>query len=255
MNIGEIIHALRVAAGETLDVHERQPGRFQVILPILHEDGDMVDIYLVQSPVNSAQVRICDFGMAVMRLSYTYEVNSRTRERIFNSILINNGVRDDSGNLYMDSPVNVLYQNILQFAGCVQKICNMRFWGRETVRSMFYEDLKKYALDGLGRFAPKPDVAPLIDYPPITVDWALTYNNRNLFLFGVKGNEKAKSTAISLLELKKADVKFTSLVVHDDIDALGRKERTYLLKNADKQYPDMEHFTQNAVPDIERMAA
>ena len=60
----------RIAAG--FDVYARREGGFQLIIPICHEDGDMVDIYLQESPRGDAYIRICDFGMALMRLSYTY---------------------------------------------------------------------------------------------------------------------------------------------------------------------------------------
>ena len=256
MDSQAIIGILQDRAGASLDLYERRPQEFQLIHPITHEDGDMVDIYLVQSPTDNAKIRICDFGLTLMRLSYThYETNTDTRKRIFNSILINNGVRDDSGNLYMDSSVEDLYPNVLKFAGCVQKICNMRFWKKEIVRSSFYEDLKTHILQDLARFDPTPDIAPLPDYPPITVDWSLTHNNRKLYLFGVNSNDKAKSAAISLLELQKARMKFISMIVHEDIETLGRKERIYLTRNADKQYPDMSGFMEKAAEDINRIAS
>ena len=55
----------------------------------------MVDIYLQDSPMGERYIRISDFGMALMRLSYTYDVNTDARRRIFESILINNGVFND----------------------------------------------------------------------------------------------------------------------------------------------------------------
>ena len=67
-------------------------------MPILYEDGDMVDIYLQDSPQGENYIRICDYGMAVMRLSYTYEIKHGSRQRIFDSILINNGVQNEAGN-------------------------------------------------------------------------------------------------------------------------------------------------------------
>ena len=68
----------------------------------------MVDIYLQDSPKGENYIRICDFGMAVMRLSYTYEITTDSRQRIFDSILINNGVQNDRGNLYLDTTIEML---------------------------------------------------------------------------------------------------------------------------------------------------
>lgn len=253
MDISQITSRLRKEAGAGVSVYERRPGEFHVILPIFHEDGDRVDIYIRETPHGG--VRIYDCGMTLMRLSYTFEIGSETRQRTFNNILANNGVKNDGGNLYLDSPVNTLYQSMLQFAGCVQKVCNMRYWSRQTVRSAFYEDLKDCTVVGLKKYTPVADVSPLPDYELIVVDWALKYNKKDIFLFGVKGNDKAKNAAISLLEFKQAKLNFLSIIVHDDMDALGRKESGYLRRHADKQYGNLDEFREDAAADIERIAA
>ena len=253
LDIDRIRALLNGTAAQGYDFYERRTGAFQLIIPILHEDGDMVDIYLQDSPLGEDHVRICDFGMTLMRLSYTYDIATDARRRIFDSILINNGVGNDDGNLYLDAAVNRLNEGILQFAGCAQKVCNMRYWSRETVRSEFYENLGKYVTGELGEFDPVPDLSPLVDYP-ISVDWSLAHRNRQFYLFGVRGNEKAKNVAIALLEFEKAQLPFISLVVHEDIEELGRKERTYLTRNADTQYPQLDDFRERSVSDIYRLA-
>lgn len=255
MNINNILTLLRGRAKTGFDVYERRPGKYQLIVPMLHEDGDMVDIYIQDSPNMEGNIQICDYGMTLMRLSCVYEVNSETRHKIFDSILINNGVENNNGNLCLDSPINLLYESILQFAGCVQKVCNMRYWGREIIRSTFYEDLREYTTNSLSQFEPVPDQSPLDNYKIISVDWSLTYNNRNLYLFGVGSNDKAKSTAISLLEFQKRKLPFISLIVHEEMEALGKKEKLYLTKNADTQYPSLDDFCEKAPSDITRLAA
>ena len=255
MHLEQIKEMLHGAAGAQLDVYERRPGQFQVIIPILHEDGDMVDIYMHESPAGKNMVRVCDFGMTLMRLSYTYEISSESRQRIFDGILINSGVNNDNGNLYIDSSADTLYECILQFAGCVQKVCNMRYWSKENVRSTFYDALEEYTLGNLQQFNPRPHVSPLPDYQIISVDWVLTHNRRDIFLFGVKGNEKAKSVAISLLEFQKKDLNFISIVAHEDMENLGKKEKLYITKNADNQYPNFSDFQEKIISDVERMVA
>ena len=213
MNISEIRASLRHAMSGELYFHERRPGIHQLMIPIMHEDGDMVDVYIQNSPKGEGYVRVCDFGMTLMRLSYTFEISTATRERILDSVLINNGVEQREGNLYLDAPVNLLYQSILQFAGCVQKVCNMRYWKRETVRSAFYDDLGDYVTTQMKRFSPVQDHAPLELYAIFSVDWFLEHKSRNLYVFGIMGDDKAKNVAISLLEFQKAQLPFISLVV------------------------------------------
>ena len=67
------------------------------------------------------------FGMTLMRLSYSFDVSTPTRQRKFESIIVNNGVGNDDGNLYLDTPLDKLYESVLQFAGFAQKVCNMRY--------------------------------------------------------------------------------------------------------------------------------
>lgn len=254
MNIKKAVAALNQQMAGGVDVYERRPGRHQLLVPILHEDGDMVDIYLQSSPCGDSYIRICDFGMTLMRLSYTFDEASPARRRILDSILINNDIRNDAGDLYLDTPANSLYRSVLQFAGCVQKVCNMRYWAREVHRSTFYDDLGEYVTAELKPFSPIADLSPLPDYP-IGVDWCLTHNERVFYLFGVRGNDKAKNWAISLLEFQKAKLLFISLIVHEDMDDLGRREMLYLTRNADLQYPVLNDFRQKAVADVERIAA
>ncbi|MDE0230201.1 MAG: DUF1828 domain-containing protein [Spirochaetaceae bacterium] len=132
MDINRIRTSLSGRMAEGFDIYRRREDGYQLVVPICHEDGDMVDVYLQDSPRGEAYIRICDFGMALMRLSYSYDLDTETRRRIFDDILINNRVENDGGNLWLDVPVRRLYEGVMQFAGCVQKVCNMRYWARET---------------------------------------------------------------------------------------------------------------------------
>ena len=254
MNISRVRESLHRRITTDFGIYERRPGDYQLIVPIQHEDGDMVDVYLQDSPKGDEYVRICDFGMAVMRLSYTFDITTPARQQIFDSILINNNISSDDGNLYLDAPIGLLYESILQFTGCVQKVCNMRYWNRENPRIAFYDDLEEYVTTELRQFSPTPDYVPISDYPIISVDWSLKYNSRELYVFGVRGNSKAKSVAISLLEFQKARLSFISLVVHEDMEELGKKESLYLTRNADTQYPVLDDFKERSVQDIYRFA-
>jgi len=254
MDINHIRALLETIPATGFDLYERETGDYQLVVPIHHEDNDMLDVYLEESPFGDAYIRICDFGLTLMRLSYTFDIGTQTRKSILESILVNNRVSSEAGNLYIDVPLRELYQGILQFTGCIQKICNMRYWGRETSRSAFYSDLKNYVATDLTQFSPEANLAPLSDYPVISVDWSLTHNSRNLYLYGVGGDDKAKTVAIYLLEFKKAQLPFISFVVHEDMEELGRREKAYLTRNADKQYPDLESFRGDAVDDIRRLA-
>ncbi len=134
MNTEKILKLLNKTRS-SFHVYERRPGKYQLTAPILHEDGDMVDIYFQESPKGANYVRICDFGMALQRLSYNYEINTSSKQKVFNSILLNNGIQEDDGNLYLDTPIDKIYEGVLQFAGCVQKVCSMDYWSKEQTKT------------------------------------------------------------------------------------------------------------------------
>ena len=48
MDIKTILSSLNKTR-KSFNIYERRPGKHQLIVPILHEDGDMVDIYLQKS--------------------------------------------------------------------------------------------------------------------------------------------------------------------------------------------------------------
>ena len=124
----------------------------------------------------------------------------------------------------------------------------------ESVRSLFYEDLKEHVETRLADSPRMDRPVPSGRLSPSGVDWSLTCNNRDLFLFGVRGGDKAKNVAISLLEFQKARLPFISLVVHEDMQDLGRRELSHLTRNADKQYPELGAFREYATQDIPRLA-
>ncbi|MGD9730731.1 MAG: DUF1828 domain-containing protein [Desulfamplus sp.] len=237
-----------------IDFYQRRKEIAQIIIPVFHEDGDMVDIFIMNSP-DKDNVRILDCGMTLMKLSYTYEINSVSKEKILNTILNQNGVSNEEGSLYIDIPYNMLYQGIMQFIGCQQKILTMRLWQREIIKSLFFEKLDYFIESELKYFSPKKSVIPLKDYPIIDVDYSFQFSKKPFYLFGVNNKDKAKNSAIALLEFQKAKLPFISMIVHENIEELPKREQIYLTQNADKQFPTLELFEQTAVATFERMAA
>lgn len=253
MDINRVTESLERPLSTGFALYERRPGSHQLILPIYHEDGDMVEVYLADSPKGEDFVRICDFGLTLMRLSYTYEISTSTRRQLFDSILINNGVDQDEGSLYLDAPIARLYEGVLQFAGCAQKVCNLRYWTRESTRTAFYEDLEECITTDLSDYSPAAKEYPIPGFP-IGVDWSLTFGSTSFYLFGVHSDDKAKNVALALLEYRKESLTFISLIVHEEMQALGTREQIYLTRNADKQYPALADFRSTSVSDIFRLS-
>jgi hypothetical protein len=77
------LEILREQFNSHVALREKRPGVLQVIAPLFHEDGDMMDIFL-DMPKNgneAAKIRVTDHGLTLMRLSYTFDIDTPNKEK------------------------------------------------------------------------------------------------------------------------------------------------------------------------------
>ena len=235
---------------------ERRPDVVQVLAPLFHEDGDMVDIFIDESRNGSNKVRISDHGMTLMRLTYSYDLDTENKQRIFNRILAENRIQEQDGRLYIEAEPERLYPAILQFAQTVAKISSMQYFKREVIQSLFYEQLAEFIEDRLGEYNPRAHVLPIPDHDEYEVDYQFDAGPRPLYLFGVKDSDKARLTTISCLEFQKRRLPFKSVMVHQDFEGgITRKDRTRITSAADKQFTSLDNFRENGMQFFERERA
>lgn len=240
-------------------LREKRPGVLQLVAPLFHEDGDMIDLFL-DLPSETAvephnKIRITDHGLTLMRLSYSFDIDTPNKEKIFHRILSENGISENDGELLLEVPATALYPGLLQFSQAVSKICNMRYFKREVLASLFEEMLTSFIQTELARFKPRPRILPMPDRDDLEVDWELTPNHLPLYLFAIRDASHARLATISCLEFQRNHLKFKSISVHEDIDKLSRKDRNRLTNACDKQFTSLDEFRQNAIPYLEREAA
>jgi hypothetical protein len=235
---------------------ERRPGVTQVLAPLFHEDGDMVDIFIDEPRNGSNRVRISDHGMTLMRLTYNYDLDTENKLRIFNRILAENRIAEQDGRLYIEAEPERLYPAILQFAQTVAKVSSMQFFKREVIQSLFYEQLAEFIEERLGQFNPRARVLPIPDHDEYEVDYQFDAGPRPLYLFGVKDNDKARLATISCLEFQRRRLSFKTVMVHQDFEGgLTKKDRTRITSAADKQFPSLDDFRENGALFLERERA
>lgn len=254
----DIVQILRGQFNNHVQVREKRPGVMQLIAPLFHEDGDMIDVF-VDVPKNGSaampQLRVSDHGLTLMRLSYTFEIDTPNKDRIFRRILVENGINEENGELFIHAAPESLYTALLQFSQAVGKICNMRYFKREVLASLFEEMLSDYIQAELARFKPAQAVLPIPERDDLEVDWEFHPDGAPLYLFAIKDSNRARLATISCLEFQRHKLKFKSIAVHDDMDKLGRKDRNRLTNACDKQFTSLDEFRQNVVPYLEREAA
>jgi hypothetical protein len=218
----------------------------QVLAPLFHEDGDMVDIFIdLPKPPNDS-IRISDHGMTLMRLSYSYDVDTPTKRRILDRILSENGITEERGRLYVETNPEHIYPTLLQFAQTAAKVSSMQAFKREVVQSLFYETLGDFVKSCLSRFHPVEGYIPIPDRDDLEVDWKLSLP-RQVFMFGVKDNAKARLAALSCLQFQMTGIPFRSVIVHEDFEnGLSKKDQSRITNAADKQFTSLSDFQANA---------
>jgi len=224
-----------------IELREKRPGIMQLLVPLFHEDGDMVDIFLEQGQ-ETGLIRICDHAMTLMRLSYSFEIDTPNKERIFRQIVTENGIVEDNGNLFIETRSESLYPAVMQFAQAVAKIANLEVLRREIVRSLFYESLGEFIHDSLARYPRQQEVYPIPDRDELEVDYEFPMDSRPIYLFGVKDEDKARLVTISCLEFEKARLSFRSMAVHESFEDLHRKDRQRIVSAVDKHFPTLDDF-------------
>lgn len=256
MNITKdiLFERLREQFHRRIDVAEKRAGIYQLLIPVYHEDGDMIELYVDSTKSDNGTIRLCDYGMGVMRLSYSYDIDTENKEKIFHKILSENGLQEENGNIYLDTPVDMLYPAVMQISQGIAKVCSMRYFRREVIESLFYEMLDEYIMEKLVKYKPTKSVFPIEERDDLEVDYEFRPNGKPLYLFGVKDTAKARIATISCLEFQRANLTFESMVVHEDSEKLPRKDRKRLTSACDKQFTSLDDFKQNAVQFFERAA-
>jgi len=240
----DMLESLKVEFDSRVSFREKRPGIVQVVAPLFHEDGDMVDIFLdVAKTREQGHVRISDYGMTLMRLSYSYEIDTPTKRKVLEKILSENGVTDDNGLLYLEAPRDNVYPSLMQFAQTVAKVSSMQAFKREVIQSMFYETLNDFVASQLAVYRPQPQYVPIQNREELDVDWRFPIEGRDIFLYGVKDTAKARLAALSCLEFQKARVPFRSVIIHQDFETdLSKKDKRRLTNIADKQFATLSDF-------------
>lgn len=253
--IMDYLDLLRSQFNDRVRLKEKRPRVLQLEAPLYHEDGDMMEIFLELPKNGTGMVRVCDFGMTLMRLSYGYEVDTPNKERIFHRILSENQVLEENGNLYIETVPDSLYPAIMQLVQVISKVSNMQLYRREVVASLFYEMLQEFVEDTLGKYSPSPQVFPIPERDDLEVDWHFDVKPHPIYLFGVRDAAKARLVTISCLEFQRALLPFTSAVVHEDIEGLPRKDRNRITSAGDKQFISLDDFKDTALGYFQRAAA
>ncbi|MBI4723271.1 MAG: DUF1828 domain-containing protein [Candidatus Stahlbacteria bacterium] len=250
MNIKTILENLKEEFNDRISFKEKRKNIYQLIIPIYYEDGDMMDIYI--QLLENGRIKVCDFGKTLMHLSYSFDIDTDNKEKIFNQILSQNHIENNDGNLYIDTNSNNLYSSVMQLSQVMAKISNMRLYKREVIKSLFFELFAEFVTTKLQKYEPIPDYYPIDRHEEYKVDFRFNHCPRPIFLFGVPDSAHARLTTISCLKFQTEKIAFRSVAVLESLDSLSRKDQARLMSASDKEFSSLDDFQENAPNYLER---
>lgn len=240
-----------------IQFREKRSGVFKVLVPFFYEDGDMYDIFIEECPRNNSLLRISDYGLTLMKLSYNFEIDTPKKREVLDSTIQQNRCSIDNGMIYLDITAKQFSMGIYQFAQVISKVNAMDMLSYDTVQSVFYDYLNQYVVDHLKKYNYTKDYTPTKD-PQLIVDYKIPSSSQNtkpLFIFGVNENTKASKVVISCLSFQQQKIPFRSLIIHENFDGLSSFYRNQITNAADKQFVSLDDFENGGIDYIDRELA
>ena len=170
MNLINIQERLQKEFGAQISLEEIAPNTMRIYAPFFHEDGDMISMYLEILKDNSLCLR--DFGNTLMRVSYTFELDSQNKVNVLNNIVKANYGNLEDGELLIHTTLERLSQDIFQFSQLAAKVSSIDLLRRETVKSLFFERLDGFISDRFKNYSYSPNFQPAADLQ-LLVDYCI----------------------------------------------------------------------------------
>lgn len=226
----------------SIDFREKRPGIFKVILPYFYEDGDMYDVFIEE---HGSKIRISDYGLTIMKLSYNFEFDTPRKAEILQNIVTQNRCFIERGCIYLDVTPTQFNCGIYQFVQTISKVSTMEIISRESIKSYFYDYLNTFVMERFKKYNITANTAPMNN--ELIVDYVIpTSNQKPIYLFGVNDDTKASKVVIACLHFINNKIPYQSLVIHEDSSNLSKFNQKQLMNTADKQYASLEDFKKNA---------
>ena len=191
-------------------------------IPFYHEDGDMYEIFVKQS--DNGIVTLYDNGLTLMRLSYTFALDTDNKIDIFNRLLQKNGITNTNGILSIQTNEQNFVDDLNQFCIAIAKVTSMDILSKEVVSSLFYEYVDDYLMSTVMKSYPvernfKPNNA---EFFPRSYKISAA---KSIILFPIKDNLSASRAALGWLNLKNQDNSFRGLSVCDNLDTISQNDK------------------------------
>lgn len=231
-SIPSIEKRLCMSLGEAIKLHPVKEGLWSIATPFAFPDGDNYSLFLQEG--TRGGWKLTDLAHTWMALSYDNDVTKfrqGNRAELMQQILQDSGVEDRDGELVVDVTTEDIGRGLLRLIQTVTRIHDLNFLNRERVEGTFTEDLQ----ETLGKIVPFESLRPDFIVPDIPdgdkypVDFRLAGKERQVFIFGVTGRDKARLVTIYLNHFLRNKVDFDSLCVLRQIGDVPKPDLARLM--------------------------
>lgn len=209
-------------------LRETEQGYLEIVTPFTFSDGDAYQLYLEELP--GGGLRLSDFGHTLMHLSYDENDIGKFREgargKLWDQVLAESSLQRQEGQLVLDTNLDALGRNILQFGQAITRLYDLTFLNRSRPPNTFYEDLKELMFRLVEPEKITPDYV-LTDEPnaqDYKIDYRVEGRRAQLFVFGIPNQDKARLATIIVEHWLRSHVDFDSLLIFADQQEIPRAD-------------------------------
>lgn len=128
---------------ENIEQHKVKDNIYRVTLPFMDRNNDFIDIYIIDNKNNS--YTLTDDGAILNDLTFNgFDLHSKRRNEILKSITNSYGISLYKNELTINCSIQDLPIKKHLLAQCMIKVNDMFFLSKNTVQSIFLEDVQSY---------------------------------------------------------------------------------------------------------------
>ncbi len=234
-NITELEKNLCAHFCTDIKVSKKNDYLIRIETPFHFPDGDPYQIYLKELETGGYQ--ITDAGHTLMHISYENDLEQfrkGTRAKLFDQIKLEMGIKENNGEIYLESMADDIHSNIFILGQALTKIYDLTFLSKNRVENTFYEDLREfiYSIVEEDKIQEEYIYDKMENAQDYIIDYYIQGKSEPLFLFGILNKEKAKLTTIILERLIRHSVSFESIIVFSDFDSVSKSDAKRLMNVA-----------------------